>query len=42
MLNEYYSLHHWDPKTSFPKKQTLRALSLGKYIDILEKKGKIV
>jgi aldehyde:ferredoxin oxidoreductase len=42
MLSEYYSLHGWDLTTGFPKKQTLRALNLGGYIDILEKKRKIV
>jgi len=42
MLDEYYCLHGWDAKTSFPKKDTLRALGLEKYINILNKKGKIL
>jgi len=42
MLEEYYGLHGWDPETSFPKEETLRALDLGKYVDILGKKGKTV
>jgi aldehyde:ferredoxin oxidoreductase len=41
MLDEYYSLHGWDPETSFPKEETLRALELDKYIDLLNEKGKI-
>jgi aldehyde:ferredoxin oxidoreductase len=41
MLDEYYSLHGWDPETSFPREETLRALELDKYIDILNEKGKI-
>ena len=42
MLDEYYCLHGWDAKTSFPKKDTLRALGLEKYINILNEKGKIL
>ena len=41
MLDEYYNLHGWDPETSFPREETLRALELDKYIDILNEKGKI-
>lgn len=42
MLGEYYRLHGWDVETSFPKEQTLRTLGLGKYINILGEKGKLV
>ena len=41
MLDEYYGLHGWDPETSFPRRETLGALGLNKYITILEEKGKI-
>ena len=41
MLDQYYELHGWDPETSFPREETLRALELEKYIDILKEKGKI-
>ncbi|MBC7340175.1 MAG: aldehyde ferredoxin oxidoreductase family protein [Firmicutes bacterium] len=29
MLDEYYSLHGWDPETSWPTSQTLESLDLG-------------
>ena len=41
MLDEYYDLHGWDRKTSFPKRETLAALGLGAVADDLEKMGKL-
>lgn len=41
MLTEYYVLHGWNPQTGFPKKQRLEELSLGKYVNLLQKEGKI-
>ena len=41
MLDEYYDLHGWDRKTSFPKKRTLVDLGLGSVADDLEKIGKL-
>lgn len=41
MLTEYYSLHDWDPQTSFPKKNKLTKLGFEKYIYALKEKGKI-
>ena len=41
MLTEYYVLHGWNPQTGFPKKQRLEELSLGKYMNLLQKEGKI-
>jgi aldehyde:ferredoxin oxidoreductase len=42
MLDEYYCLHGWDTETSFPREETLRALGLEKYADILGRRGKTV
>lgn len=41
MLNEYYDLHGWDRKTSFPKRQTLVDLDLKSVADDLERIGKL-
>jgi aldehyde:ferredoxin oxidoreductase len=41
MLDEYYDLHGWDRKTSFPTRKTLRALDLEYVADDLEKIGKL-
>ncbi len=41
MLDEYYDLHGWDRKTSFPRKETLSELGLGAVADDLEKMGKL-
>jgi len=32
MLTEYYTLHGWDPRTSFPKRETLEKLGLVNYL----------
>ena len=42
MLTEYYLLHGWEPQTGFPTEEKLRQIDLGKYIDLLQKKGKIL
>lgn len=31
MLEEYYALHGWDPVSGFPKKQTMKTLSIDEY-----------
>lgn len=41
MLDEYYSLHNWDLKTSWPKKETMHALGLDEVADQLAAMGKI-
>lgn len=41
MLDEYYDLHGWDRKTSFPKRKTLTDLGLESVADDLEKTGKL-
>ena len=41
MLDEYYDLHGWDRKTSFPKRQTLLDLDLEHVADDLERIGKL-
>ncbi|MBL7177710.1 MAG: hypothetical protein ISS66_17960 [Desulfobacteraceae bacterium] len=41
MLDEYYDLHGWDRKTSFPRRQTLVDLGLDSVADDLEKIGKL-
>lgn len=41
MLDEYYDLHGWDRKTSFPKRQILVDLGLEYVADDLEKIGKL-
>jgi aldehyde:ferredoxin oxidoreductase len=41
MLDEYYDLHGWDRKTSFPTRKTLEDLDLDYVADDLEKIGKL-
>jgi aldehyde:ferredoxin oxidoreductase len=41
MLDEYYELHDWDKKTSWPYRETLEKLDLKEVIQELESKGKI-
>jgi len=41
MLDEYYDLHGWDRKTSYPKRKTLIDLDLEYVADDLEKIGKL-
>ena len=41
MLDEYYELHGWDPKTSFPTRKALEELGLSSVADDLEKIGKL-
>ncbi len=41
MLDEYYELHDWDRKTSWPYRETLEKLDLPEVIQELESKGKI-
>ncbi|MGI9950751.1 aldehyde ferredoxin oxidoreductase family protein [Moorellaceae bacterium AZ2] len=41
MLDEYYTLHGWDVKTSWPTRETLESLSLGEVAEELEKMGRI-
>jgi aldehyde:ferredoxin oxidoreductase len=41
MLDEYYDLHGWDRKTSFPTRETLVALGLESVAEDLEKIGKL-
>ena len=39
MLDDYYDLHGWERKTSFPIRETLTGLDLGYVADDLEKIG---
>jgi aldehyde:ferredoxin oxidoreductase len=41
MLDEYYDLHGWERKTSFPTRKTLADLGLGEAADDLEGIGKL-
>jgi aldehyde:ferredoxin oxidoreductase len=41
MLDRYYQLHGWDPKTGKPVKETLERLNLGAVRMMLEKHGKL-
>jgi aldehyde:ferredoxin oxidoreductase len=41
MLDEYYALHGWNKKTSFPYRKTLEDLDLDYVADDLEKIGKL-
>ena len=41
MLDDYYDLHGWDIKTSFPTRKTLMALGIESVADDLEKIGKL-
>ena len=41
MLDEYYDLHGWNKKTSFPSRKTLEDLGLSYVADDLEKIGKL-
>jgi aldehyde:ferredoxin oxidoreductase len=41
MLDDYYELHGWDKKTSWPYKKTLEALGLGEIALELERMGRI-
>jgi aldehyde:ferredoxin oxidoreductase len=41
MLDEYYDIHGWDRKTSFPKRLTLVDLGLQSVADELAKIGKL-
>jgi len=41
MLDEYYDLHGWDKKTSWPFKETLEGLKLEEVARELESLGKI-
>jgi aldehyde:ferredoxin oxidoreductase len=41
MLDEYYDLHGWDKKTSYPTRKTLADLDLDHVADDLERMGKL-
>lgn len=41
LLDEYYDIHGWDKKTSFPTRQTLEGLGLKQIADDLERIGKL-
>lgn len=41
MLDRYYALHEWDPKTSWPKRETYEKLNLKDVADYLEKIDKL-
>ncbi len=41
MLDEYYDLHGWNKKNSFPYRKTLEQLDLGSVADDLERIGKL-
>ena len=41
MLDEYYEIHGWDKKTSFPTRKCLENLNLKKVADDLEEAGKL-
>ncbi|MFW9801991.1 MAG: aldehyde ferredoxin oxidoreductase family protein [Candidatus Thorarchaeota archaeon] len=41
MLDRYYALHEWDPKTSWPKRETYEKLGLKDVADYLESIGKL-
>lgn len=41
MLDEYYELHGWDKRTSYPTRKTLTSLGLADVADDLEKIGKL-
>lgn len=41
MLDEYYDLHHWDRKTSYPTRKALANLGLESVADDLEAIGKL-
>jgi len=41
MLDRYYELHGWDPKTSLATRKTLEALDLADVADKLENIGKL-
>ena len=41
MLDEYYELHGWDTKTSYPTRKALEDLDLGYVADDLERIGKL-
>jgi aldehyde:ferredoxin oxidoreductase len=41
MLDDYYDLHGWDRKTSYPRRDTLVDLELGYVADDLKKIGKL-
>lgn len=42
MLDEYYSLHHWDRETSWCTKESLELLRLQEVRDILRDDGKLI
>ena len=39
--DEYYEMHGWDKKTSFPTRKCLEDLGLSQVADTLEKAGKL-
>ena len=41
MLDEYYAMHGWDPKTSYPTRAVYEKYGLGKIADDMEKIGKL-
>lgn len=41
MLDEYYELHGWDQKTSWPTRKTLEKLDLREVADALDRVGKL-
>jgi aldehyde:ferredoxin oxidoreductase len=41
MLDEYYEIHGWDPRTSYPRRETLDRLGLGYVADDLASIGKL-
>jgi len=41
LLDDYYKLHHWDTKTSFPTRECLEKLGLKEVADDLENAGRL-
>jgi len=41
MLDEYYSLHGWDVRTSWPTKETLESLDMAEVAEELERMGRL-
>jgi aldehyde:ferredoxin oxidoreductase len=41
LLDEYYEIHGWDKKTSYPTRRSLEELDLKEIADDLEKIGKL-
>jgi aldehyde:ferredoxin oxidoreductase len=41
LMDEFYQLRGWDPKTGWPKRETLEKLGLGDVAGVLKKIGKL-